>query len=265
MTQETMDVSHDTGEGLPAGARHYRAYVGPPEKYDRVASMQFNLLTALGLREAHSLLDIGCGSLRAGKLFIPYLLPGLYYGVEPNKWLVNEGIAREIGHDLVRIKQPQFSFNGEFDFSGFNQNFDFILAQSIFSHTSQGQMLQCLKNAAAVMHPRSIFAATYLAGTTDYKGQDWAYPESIRFRWRTIREQAFKAGLEAHHVVWPHPTGQTWVVFAPYGSDFDASLISERGSQYLLTELDECREQLRRLRNHPYVRAGLWLYERLAP
>src|SRR5687768_7150102 len=33
------------GHDLPAGARHYRAFVGPPQNYDIIAAMQFNLLT----------------------------------------------------------------------------------------------------------------------------------------------------------------------------------------------------------------------------
>ena len=45
---------------------HYKAYVGPPSVYDLVGAMQFNLLTSFGLRDFHKLLDIGCGSLRAG-------------------------------------------------------------------------------------------------------------------------------------------------------------------------------------------------------
>lgn len=47
----------------------YKSYVGPPEFYDVAAAMQFSLLIFLGLREYHSLLDIGCGSLRGGEAF----------------------------------------------------------------------------------------------------------------------------------------------------------------------------------------------------
>ena len=46
---------------------NYRTYVGPPERHDYMGSNQFRLLTALGLRSKHKLLDFGCGSLRAGK------------------------------------------------------------------------------------------------------------------------------------------------------------------------------------------------------
>ena len=63
----------------------YRAYVGPLDRYDFMGASQFRLLTSLGLRAEHKLLDFGCGSLRSGKLLIPYFNAGNYYGQEPNK------------------------------------------------------------------------------------------------------------------------------------------------------------------------------------
>ena len=101
----------DLGLGLKPGDPQYRAYVGPPEDYDLIAAMTFNLLTTLGLRQHHSLLDIGCGSLRIGRLLIPYLNRGKYFGAEPNEWLVDEGIRRELGETLVQIKHPTFFFS----------------------------------------------------------------------------------------------------------------------------------------------------------
>lgn len=98
------------GVGLKPGDAHYRAYVGPPEDYDLIAAMTFNLLTTLGLRQHHSLLDVGCGSLRIGRLLIPYLNRGKYFGIEPNEWLVREGIQRELGESLLQIKRPTFFF-----------------------------------------------------------------------------------------------------------------------------------------------------------
>ncbi len=125
---------------LPAGASHYRAYVGPPERYDLVAAIQFNLMTSLGLREGHSLLDIGCGSLRGGRLFIPYLLPGRYFGLEPERWLIDEGVRNELGRDILRVKRPTFSHDRDFTLTAFGRKFDFLLAQSIFSHASPAQI-----------------------------------------------------------------------------------------------------------------------------
>lgn len=69
-----MDLPHESlGVGLKPGDAHYGAYVGPPEDYDLIAAMSFNLLTTLGLRQHYTLFDVGCGSLRIGRLLIPYL------------------------------------------------------------------------------------------------------------------------------------------------------------------------------------------------
>src|SRR5437899_11567454 len=123
------------GLGLKPGDSHYRAYVGPPEDYDLIAAMTFNLLTTLGLRQHHSLIDVGCGSLRIGRLLIPYLNQGKYFGVETNKWLGEEGIKRELGEDSVQIKYPTFFFTDSAEAVGEAKvSFDFALAQSIFSH-----------------------------------------------------------------------------------------------------------------------------------
>ena len=67
-------ASIEEARKLEAGTRHYRAYVGSPKAYDVTAATQFALMVGLGLREDHTLLDIGCGSLCGGRLFIPYLL-----------------------------------------------------------------------------------------------------------------------------------------------------------------------------------------------
>jgi hypothetical protein len=101
------DLSETDAKSLKPGSDHYTAYVGPPGQYDFMGATQFALLFALGLREHHKVLDFGCGSLRAGRLLIPYLNPGCYFGIEPNRWLVDEAIKNQIGADIVSIKRPR--------------------------------------------------------------------------------------------------------------------------------------------------------------
>src|SRR2546430_11931379 len=125
------DNREDLGVGLKPGDPHYRAYVGPPEDYDLIAAMTFNLLTTLGLRQHHSLLDIGCGSLRIGRLLIPYLNRGKYLGIEPAEWLVVEGIKQELGGTVVSTKPPTFFFTDSPQAAGRGEvSFQFRPAQS---------------------------------------------------------------------------------------------------------------------------------------
>lgn len=197
-------------ETLQAGDAHYKAYVGPPMKYDLMGALQFNMLTAAGLRGKHTLCDIGCGSLRVGKMLIPFLDTGNYFGLEPNKWLVNEGIEKELGKEILKIKKPKFAYNDIFDLSAYSAHFDFIIAQSIFSHASPKQIRQCLGSAREKMLPKSLFLATFLTGDTDYSGSDWVYPGCVIYRPETIEKMARAAGLIAIKADWPHPNGQSW-------------------------------------------------------
>jgi len=207
----TDRVTNENGIELKPGDSHYRAYVGPPKKYDLIAAMQFNLLTSLGLRQDHYLLDIGCGSLRAGRLFIPYLLPRHYYGIEPAQWLIEKGIENEVGADQIRIKQPTFSNVSNFNLRVFNQHFDYLVAQSIFSHASITQIEHCLQEAAKIMSPEAIFAATIVEGECNYSGEDWVYPECVHYTFEFFSTLAARAGLVCSKLDCTHPNGQTWV------------------------------------------------------
>lgn len=207
-----MSSTDDFGQSLPIGSHHYRAYVGPPEKYDLVGAMQFNLLTHLGLREFHYLLDVGCGSLRAGRLFIPYLLSGHYYGIEPQSWLVDEGLTQELGREILQIKRPVFSHDSNFNCHAFNQKFDFAVAQSIFSHASKSQIHQCLAEVSQTLQPTGVLAATFVAGKEDYQGERWVYPECVTYTLKQMKEIASAHNLKADTIDWPHPNGQTWLI-----------------------------------------------------
>lgn len=256
----------ESEESPPFGNKHYRGFIGPPDRYDLVSAMQFNLLTFLGLREHHKLLDIGCGSLRGGRLFIVYLLADRYFGIEPEEWLVREGIRNELGEQLVGLKRPIFDHNREFALSVFGQTFDFLLAQSIFSHASRQQIRVCLAEARKVMHPDSILAATFVVGEESYEGDTWVYPECITYKRSDMEAMAAEQGLEFRAIDWSHPNGQSWGLFHHTGKDFDflpdpAETPANR--VIMMKDLEACREQLWRIENHPYVQVGLALHRLL--
>lgn len=210
-------------EGMKAGDAHYRAYVGPPERYDLMSALQFNVLTSLGMREDAYLLDIGCGSLRGGKLAIVYLLPGRYYGVEPEAWLVEDGIANELGDSIREVKRPTFAHFDDFNFALLGQTFDYMMAQSIFTHASMPQIERCLRQAAAVLQEDGVFVATYRQGRESYTGNDWVYPECVRYRHEAIVRAAEASGLSTELLPFEHPGKHTWVAFRHKGAEADWS------------------------------------------
>ena len=198
---------------------NYRNYVGPEELYDVMGGLQFTILFELGLREEHALLDIGCGSLRAGRLFIPYLNAFRYFGVEPNELLLHEGFEGELGQSMKALKQPLFTFNNDFDFDFFGNapqdGFDYILAQSIFTHATKQQVSTCVHNAAKVMHKDSIFVATYFNAVNGAAGDDtkeWMYPSVVKYPYLFIKRVVEEAGLFLQVLDKHHPVGQTWII-----------------------------------------------------
>jgi cyclopropane fatty-acyl-phospholipid synthase-like methyltransferase len=210
------------GLDLNAGDEHYRAYVGPPVDYDLVSAMVFNLLTSIGLRQHHRVLDVGCGSLRVGRLLIPYLNAGCYFGVEPNKWLVEAGIEKEIGEDLVRLKTPTFSFRTSLEDFKAPLKLDYAVAQSIFSHTGQDLIAGWLSQISPHLDDKGALLATFITGDKDHAGNGWVYPGCVNYRPETIGQIASRFGFGFQVIDWAHPR-QTWALFSKKG--YDKSLI----------------------------------------
>lgn len=200
---------------LLPGEEHYRSYVGPPQEFDLIGASQFRLLTTLGLREHHKVLDFGCGSLRAGKYLIPYLETGNYVGLEPNKWLIDDGIERQIGNDMIRIKNTKFYYDDDFHAEKCGNDFDFILAQSIFSHSGKDVILLTLNSFYKAISATGLILATFIIDDKveerEYKG--WIYPGCITYSSTTINGMIASSGLVGRPIPFFHPR-QTWYVLA---------------------------------------------------
>lgn len=239
----------------------HRSYVGPRDKYDLLAATQFNLMTHIGLRERHKLLDIGCGSLRAGRLFIAYLNSYNYFGIEPRSSLVEAALKYEIGRDVLKLKNPTFSNDDSFSLTKLSQTFDFIIAQSIFSHASFRQIKKCVVEAKVVMHSASKFVATFYEGTKDYEGDKWVYPGCVTYKYETIKELIEKVGLRVEKYLWPHPNSQTWLLITKDAGD--QYVVSENVDYLTYTEdkieLEVCQRELMALKNTKYFRFGYFL------
>ena len=197
---------------LKVGDGHYKAYVGPPDRYDFMGATQFRLLTSLGLRAKHKMLDYGCGSLRSGKLLIPYLEPGNYFGQDPNQWLIDEGISEELGDDIVRLKKPNFSNRDDFEV-GFDEKFDYIIAQSIFSHTDLELTRKGLSSIANSLAENGLALVTMVEGENYTGDESWVYPGCTTYEGHTIADLMNDTKCHWRRLWWYHP-GQTWFVLS---------------------------------------------------
>ncbi|MCA8903695.1 MAG: methyltransferase [Rhodobiaceae bacterium] len=211
---DTRKLPIDEAMKLRAGADHYRAYVGPPRRFDFMSSTQFALLHSLGLREEDKVLDVGCGSLRLGRLLIPFLREGNYHGIDPNDWLILEGATHELGMAALRLKHPNFASNADFDFSVFDVPFDFIIAQSVATHTGNDQLDKLLRGAADALSPLGVFLFSYIRAEEPCEAPDgWHYPACVEYTETDMVERLKTVGLAAKPIPWFHPAAN-WILAA---------------------------------------------------
>lgn len=202
--------------GLAAGSHHYRAYVGPPNRFDFMSATQFSLLFTLGLRDHHRVLDFGCGSLRLGRLLMPFLRPGGYFGIEPNAWLIDDALAHETGRDIVDIKRPRFAHNEDFDCGVFGERFDFIIAQSIVTHCGPDLFQKTMDSFADVLADDGVIAFSYWntpEPLAKAPADGWHYPGSVKYTQGEVDAFVHKAGLTGVAIPWHHP-GASWYLAA---------------------------------------------------
>ena len=171
---------------------------------DLVSAIQFNVLTALGLRDFHYVLDIGCGDLGAGRLLIPYLLPERYFGIEPDQRLIEEGVRLQLGHDQLTLKKPRFLARADFRLSAFGVKFDYMMAHSVFSRNATAPVQTCLQEAALCLRLDGILAASWNLTPQE---------ESFERSEAAVRKMAQDSGLHCTIMDWPHPLDETWAIF----------------------------------------------------
>jgi SAM-dependent methyltransferase len=200
----------------------HRDYVGPREQYDVIGAGQFTLLHALGLRAHHRVLDLGCGSLRAGRLLIPYLDPGGYTGVDPNRWLIDRALDEELGRDLVALKRPRFDPTDDFDLAHLGR-FDIVLAHGIATNTGPRTLHALLAairdtldadglGAITVIHPGEGDPEAVPVSITDPTVPDWRYPGCYAYARTELRGAIDDAGLTGRELEWRHPRHRWWLL-----------------------------------------------------
>ncbi|MBT2225534.1 class I SAM-dependent methyltransferase [Nonomuraea sp. NEAU-A123] len=123
--------------------------------------MQFDYLKKHGLKPDFTMLEIGCGNLRAGRLFIDYLDTGNYYGIDispdilfaAQETVVANGLREKLPR-LTPVRDLRFAFLP-------NGHFDVVHAHSVFSHSPLNVIEECFAHVSRIMKPDGWFDFTF--------------------------------------------------------------------------------------------------------
>jgi SAM-dependent methyltransferase len=192
----------------------HRKYVGG--LWQQIGLLQFNFLIAEGLKPSHCLLDIGCGSLRGGVYFIPYLNAGNYLGLDREQALIKAGIVQELGSKRFLEKQPLFIISDRFEFQKFPKSPDFSIAQSLFTHLILKDIALCLTNLRAFTTTDHKFFATFFRGISARNPRASHSKIGFYYSLPEIQHISKETGWRCTYIGdWEHPRGQKMLKFEP--------------------------------------------------
>jgi SAM-dependent methyltransferase len=151
-----------TSAKIRSGA--HREFVGG--MWDEIGSLQFKFLKDQGLLPSHRLVDIGCGCLRGGVHFVPYLEQRRYFGIDINASLIEAGKKELLNNTANADKHPDLRVTDRFDLAQFGVRFDYALAVSVFTHLYTNHIGRCLVEVSRTLAPQGKFFATFFEAPT---------------------------------------------------------------------------------------------------
>jgi hypothetical protein len=201
---------------LGVKALGHRKYVGG--YWDEMGQLQLDFMRSRGLEPSSVLVDVACGSLRAGRLFIPYLDAGNYLGIEREQELVNAGLAEEVPPEVVAEKRPEIVVDGAFRFDLFSKRPDLGIANSLFSHVNEDDIRLCLRNLRSFA-PNCVFYATFRPSDGRSNPSRSTAHADFRYSPEQMAAMGEATGWGSDYVgEWGHPTGQHMMRFGPRGT-----------------------------------------------
>jgi SAM-dependent methyltransferase len=194
-------------------AEDFRAAVG--RKWEQVGKLQFDFLVENDLQPHHRMLDIGCGTLRGGRHFIRYLDAGNYVGTDISAKAIE--VARQLVEDEgLSEKHPRLlvSWHKNLRFEEFEpQSFDYLLAQSVFTHLKPEHIEECFRHVGRIMRPDASLFFTYYQGSKFHQSGRKTFAHPLSF-FEALAE-ACGFDLMDRAADYPHPNGQRMLMVTP--------------------------------------------------
>jgi SAM-dependent methyltransferase len=149
--------------------------VGLRGVWDQLAQYQFNILTNLGLKPEHSLLDIGCGPLTVGLRLISYLNRGNYVGVDVRPQPLIEAYKLIAKHSLVH-QNPTLINSTTFGMDELpHRSFDYIWMSQLSYHFDDILMVKMFEQTRSRMKPDSVLLFDIIDLSTVFPvGHTWS-------------------------------------------------------------------------------------------
>jgi ABC-type polysaccharide/polyol phosphate transport system ATPase subunit/SAM-dependent methyltransferase len=142
----------------PTPSRHRQL---PGGCWEEAGAWQFEVLRQAGLRPGDSVLDIGCGSLAAGRHLLRYLGAGHYCGVESDQELVNAGLAVELAAWSLSPDLGRFIVDPALSLASVSQRFRFAIGLSLFSRLPLHAIARVIVDVVKHLEPGGRFYATW--------------------------------------------------------------------------------------------------------
>lgn len=168
-------MHNDRGE---SGGRH--RMVGRVDLWPMKRAFQISFLRRVGLQPLHSMLDIGCGTLRGGIPLIEYLGPGRYVGLDIRPEVLAEARAELELHGLEAKEPTLVCCTTLTDFTA-HQAFDYIWAFSTLMHMTTDVLDDCLALVQRSLSRTGRFYANVHVGDHDDGG--W---QGFPVVWRSV-------------------------------------------------------------------------------
>ena len=138
------------------GMKSRHGWVGDAALAGIKRDFQIAFLRAQGLQPEHTLLDLGCGTLRGGIPLIDYLQVGHYTGIDVRTEVLREA-EKELWEAGLTYKTPRLLHADEVPLKLAKSEFDYVWAFSVLFHLSDSIFRETMDLIANYLKPSGVF------------------------------------------------------------------------------------------------------------